>query len=96
VQKAALVDPQQPAAEAVMVNQNPPSKNLLSSFSESFTSSGKQGGGAPVLKEGCDIVTGETCVPTSFFEHKQLRKSSCAAFCLLAVFCGWGWAKLGL
>jgi hypothetical protein len=56
----------QPAA----ANQNPPSKYLPSkkpdsSFSESFISSGKQGGGATVLGEGHDIVTRETCVPTS-------------------------------
>jgi hypothetical protein len=34
---------------------------LASTFSESFISSGKQSGAA-VLGEGCDIVTGETCV----------------------------------
>jgi hypothetical protein len=45
--------------------KNPPLKNLTSSFSESFMSSGKQGGGAAVLGEGRDIVTRETCVPTS-------------------------------
>jgi hypothetical protein len=42
-----------------------PIKNLLSSFRESFISSGKQGGGAAVLGEGPDIVTRETCVPAS-------------------------------
>jgi hypothetical protein len=31
---------------------SPPSKNLASSFRESFISSGKQGGGAIVLGEG--------------------------------------------
>jgi hypothetical protein len=46
--------------------------------------------------EGHDIVTRETFVPTSFSEHLQLRKSSCTAFCLLALFCGWGCAKLSL
>jgi hypothetical protein len=46
----------------------------MSSFSESFISSGKQGGGATVLREGCDTVTRGTCVPAS----KQLRKSSWA------------------
>jgi hypothetical protein len=40
-------------------------KNLASSFSESFISSGKQGGGATVLGEEGDIGTRETCVPTS-------------------------------
>jgi hypothetical protein len=49
--------------------KNPPSKSLASSFRESFISSGKQGGGMMVFGEGCDIVTGETCL-------KQLRKSS--------------------
>jgi hypothetical protein len=44
--------------------QKAQSKSLASSFSESFIPSGKQGGTA-VLGEGCDIVTGETCVPAS-------------------------------
>jgi hypothetical protein len=43
-------DTQQPAA-AVAASQNPPSKSLMSSFRESFISSGKQGGGATVLWE---------------------------------------------
>jgi hypothetical protein len=63
VQKAALVETQQPASAAA--NQNLPSKSLKSSFSESFIYSGKQGGGATVLWEGRDIVTRETCVPAS-------------------------------
>jgi hypothetical protein len=46
-------------------NQNPPWKNLLPSFSESFISSGKQGGGATVLREGHNTVTREACIPTS-------------------------------
>jgi hypothetical protein len=29
-----------------------------------------------VLGEGCDIVTGETCIS----EHKQLRRGSCSTF----------------
>jgi hypothetical protein len=33
----------------------------MSSFREYFIYSGKQGGGATVLREGHDIVTGETC-----------------------------------
>jgi hypothetical protein len=37
-------------------NQNT-SKNLMSSFRESFISNGKQVGGATVLWEGYDIVT---------------------------------------
>jgi hypothetical protein len=36
----------------------------MSSFSESFISSDKWGG-ATVLGEGHDIVTRETCIPTS-------------------------------
>jgi hypothetical protein len=44
-------------------------KSLTFSFSKSFISSGKQGGGAMVLGVGRDIVTRETCI-------KQLRKSS--------------------
>jgi hypothetical protein len=35
------------------------------SFRGSFIPSGKQGGGATVLRERRDIVTKETCVPTS-------------------------------
>jgi hypothetical protein len=45
--------------------QKPQSKSpKVSSFSESFIPSGKQGGAA-VLREGRDIVTGGTCVPAS-------------------------------
>jgi hypothetical protein len=75
-------------------NQSP-SINSQSFFSESFISSGKQGGGATVPREGCDIVTRENCIATPFSEHKQLKKNSCAAFCLHP-FCGWGHAKLSL
>jgi hypothetical protein len=53
---------------------NPPSKNLASSFRESLIYSSKQVSGATVLGKRSDIVTRETCVPTSFSEHKQLRK----------------------
>jgi hypothetical protein len=56
---------QQSAAAEASANQNLPPKNLLASSSKSSISCGKQGGGATVLKEGFDIVTGETCVPTS-------------------------------
>jgi hypothetical protein len=42
-----------------------PIKSLMSSISQSFITSGKQGGKATVLREGCDIVTRETCIPTS-------------------------------
>jgi hypothetical protein len=51
------------------IKRSPPYKSLVSSFIESFIPSGKQGDGAMVLGEGCDIVTGEICL-------KQLRKSS--------------------
>jgi hypothetical protein len=52
-----------------------------SSFSKSFIYSGKQGGGATVGVGGvCDTITRETCFPS---ECKNLRKSSCATFCLL-------------
>jgi hypothetical protein len=64
---------QQPVSVA---NQKTPPKNpasiphqktSMSSFSKSFISSGKQRGGATVLWEGCDIVTRETCIPTSLY-----------------------------
>jgi hypothetical protein len=58
------VETQQPAAVATAANQNPPSKNLVSSFSESHIQC-KQGGGAAVLGEGHDTVTRDTCVPSS-------------------------------
>jgi hypothetical protein len=66
VQKIAVVETYQPAAAIAAASQNPPSKDLLSILpliflSGYFTSSGKQGGGATVLREGCDIVTRETC-----------------------------------
>jgi hypothetical protein len=51
--------------------------------SESFISSGTQEGAATALQEGHDIVTTETCIPTSFSECKHLRKSSCASHALL-------------
>jgi hypothetical protein len=59
----------QPISQSIIhqSSTNPPSKNLASSFSESFISSGKQGGGATVHGEGRDIVTRETCTPTYFF-----------------------------
>jgi hypothetical protein len=68
MQKAAPVEKQQPAAATA--NQNPPpkhlsSKNLKSSFNESFISSGKQEGGATIFRESRDIETRETCLPTS-------------------------------
>jgi hypothetical protein len=53
----------------------------MSSFSESFISSGKHGGAA-VLREGCDIVTGETCVPASL-KVNHLREAAVLHFPLL-------------
>jgi hypothetical protein len=90
VQKAALVETQQPATASVAANQNPPSK-ALSSFRESFISSGKQGGGATVLKEGRDTVTRENC--STSLNINNLGK---AAGLHPALFCGWGLAKLSL
>jgi hypothetical protein len=49
-------------AKKLSIKKLPTSKNLMSSFRESFISSDKQGDGAMVLGEGCDIVTGETCI----------------------------------
>jgi hypothetical protein len=66
VQKAALVETHN--------RQEPANQNPLSPFSKSFISSSKQGGGATVLREGCDTVTRETCVLISFSQCKQLRK----------------------
>jgi hypothetical protein len=71
-----LADTQQPAAAAAAASflqaahqsNHPPiqsHQSPKSSFRESFIYSGKQGGGATVLREGCDIVTRETCIPTS-------------------------------
>jgi hypothetical protein len=45
-------------SQAVNQSIHPPTKT-------SSTFSGKQGGGATVLSEGHDIVTRETCIPTS-------------------------------
>jgi hypothetical protein len=67
----------------------PHQKSLTFSFSKSFISSGKQGGGATVLGEGCDIVTRETCLPTSL-DLNNLGKAAVQHF---ALFCGWGHAK---
>jgi hypothetical protein len=73
---------------------NLPSKNLPSSISKSFISSGKQGGGATVLWEGCDIITKETLIPTSL-NINNLGKSAVLHF-TLALFGSWGHAKLSL
>jgi hypothetical protein len=110
VQKAALVETynsqqqqqqqwqphKQPAASQ---SESPPIKpyqsNPWSPFGLSFISSGKQGGGATVLGEGCDIVPRETCIPTSFSEQKQLGKAAVLHFAF-SPFCSWGHAKLSL
>jgi hypothetical protein len=42
-----------------------PIKKPLIFLQRVFLSSGKQGGGAAVLREGHGIVTRETCIPTS-------------------------------
>jgi hypothetical protein len=63
----------------------------VSSFSKSFIYSGKQGGGATVLGEGCDIITGETCDPYSL-NVNSLGKAAVLHFAL-AHFCGWGRAN---
>jgi hypothetical protein len=55
---------------------------------ESFIPSGKQGGGAAVLGEGRDIVTRETCVPTSL-NANNLGKAAVLHFAF-APFCSWG------
>jgi hypothetical protein len=47
----------------------------MSSFSESFIPSGKQGCGAAVFRERQDIVTRGTCVP-AFLNINKLRKRS--------------------
>jgi hypothetical protein len=75
-------------AASMAASQNPPSKslpskNLTSSFRESFISSGKQRGGATVLREGGDIVRRETCVATSlkvnnFTKAAVLHLASCS------------------
>jgi hypothetical protein len=60
----------------------------MSSFRESFMSSVKQGGGTTVLREGCDIVTRETCTPTSL-NVNNLGKAAVLQFAF-APFCSWG------
>jgi hypothetical protein len=97
VQKAALVEMQQPAAaNQKSAPENLPSiphqKTLLSSFGDSFISSGKQGNGATVLWEGRDIVTRETCIPTSL----NINNLGKAAVLHFVVFCDWGHAKPSL
>jgi hypothetical protein len=61
--------------------------------SESFISSGKQGGGATVLPEGRDIVTRETYIIPTSLNINNLGKAAVLHF---ALFCSWGHAKLSL
>jgi hypothetical protein len=91
VQKAALVETHSPAEAAAAANQNPPSKSLMSSFSQSFISSGKQGGAA-VLWEGHDIVTRETCILTSLNVNNLGKATALHP----AHFYSWGHTKLSL
>jgi hypothetical protein len=88
MQTVALVETQQPASGAA-ANQKSPPKNFLSSFRESFIFSGKQGGGTTVLREGRNIVTRETCLPTSL-KASNLGKAVMLHFasCSLQVLIG--------
>jgi hypothetical protein len=61
-----------------------PIKNPRILLQQSFIYSDKQGGGATVLGEGCDIVTRETSVPTSL-KVNNLGKAAVLAFCLCPV-----------
>jgi hypothetical protein len=54
-------------------------KNPLFLLQGSFINSRKQGGAA-VLGEGLDIVTGETCIPAAL----NRRRSCSAFFCFVA------------
>jgi hypothetical protein len=62
----------------------------MSSFSESFIPSGKQGE-AVVLGEEGDTVTGETCIP-AFLNTNNLGEAAVLHF----LFCGQGCANLNL
>jgi hypothetical protein len=62
---SSITQQQEQQSAASFRKQPPNKKNPSTLFSKSFLSSGKQGGGATVLREGHDIVTGETCVLTS-------------------------------
>jgi hypothetical protein len=71
VQKAALVETQQPASAASSAASQEAHSQLIKIpvlrdvFRESFIYSGTQGCGATVLGKGRDIVTKETYNPTS-------------------------------
>jgi hypothetical protein len=54
-----------PSAKNPPSKSLPSSKSLTSSFSKSFLPSDKQGGGATVLREGCDAVIRGNYVPAS-------------------------------
>jgi hypothetical protein len=91
VQKAALVEThssQQQCQQQPIKISHPKAlhqKNLLSSFRESFISSGKQVGGATGFREGCDTVTRETCIPTSL-KVNNLEKAAVLHFAFLLSF----------
>jgi hypothetical protein len=103
---------QQSSPQQFPFSQNcPPLKSLMSSFSESFIPSGKQRGGATVLREGCDIEEkqlswillshsllwlGLCQIPAyRLFDINILGKAAAMHF-TLALFCGWSCAKLSL
>jgi hypothetical protein len=91
-----LADTQQQThlSSSQLPHQQPTNQYTKSSFGESFTYSVKQGGGATVLMEGCDIVTRETCNPYSL-KVNVLGKAAVLHFALTH-FCSWGRAKLSL
>jgi hypothetical protein len=62
---SAIALQQYPFSQPPHQKNLPHPKSLTSSFSEYFIFSGKQGSGATVLEEGCDIVTRGTSVPAS-------------------------------
>jgi hypothetical protein len=80
---------QQPPKQPTASQSKNPSKKILDSFRESFVSTGKQGGGAKVLKEVFDTVTRETCISTSL-NLNNLRKEAVLhlASCSLQVLIG--------
>jgi hypothetical protein len=92
VQKAVLVETYNQQQCQQWTIKNPHQKTLVSSFRKSFISSGKQGGRATVPGEGHDIVTRETCVPTSL----NINNLGKAAVLHFAFFCSWGPTKLSL
>jgi hypothetical protein len=89
-----LSDTQTTSSSSVILTSSPPIQKTLSSFSKSFIYSGKQGGGVRVLGEGHDIVTRETCLPTSL-NVNNLGKAAVLHFAF-TLFCDWGCAKFNL